>query len=258
MPAAVSLREAPMADSGPDFRLDQISTRWNVVRDPAQFLLRYGPAVRRYLSALLKNPDDVDEVLQDFLARGIERGFIRTEALRGRFRDYLKSAVRNAALSYLRRQKPVVQGEQILENLAAPADAEPGADRQWEAEWKQCVLGRAWQGLESHEHRSPGNLHHTVLRLTVEHPEEDSKELAARASALSGRPLRPDAFRKQISRARRLFAELLITEVAQTLEDPTPEQVEEELVEVGLMEFVREFLPADWRTRGQLSEAEAD
>lgn len=242
------------ADSGPESRLDQISTRWHVVRDPAQFLLRYGMAVRRYLGALLKNPDDVDEVLQDFLARGIERGFVRTEALRGRFRDYLKATVRNAALSHLRKHKPV-QGELALLELAAP-DAEPGADRQWEAEWRKCVLERAWQGLESHERRAPGNLHHTVLRLTVEHPDEDSKGLAERASQLAGKPLRADAFRKQVSRARRLFAELLITEVGQTLDEATPEQVEEELADLGLMEYVKDFLPPDWRTRGQLAEEE--
>jgi RNA polymerase sigma-70 factor (ECF subfamily) len=245
-------------ESGPHSRLDQISTRWAAVRDPAQFLLRYGTAVRRYLGALVKQPDDVDEILQDFLTRGIERGFVRAEPLRGRFRDYLKTAVRNAALSHLRRRKPVVQGDFALEELAAAPDTPLAADQQWEAEWRLCVLSRAWQALESHERRAPASLCHTVLRLSVAHPEEDSKALAARASAQSGRPIRADAFRKQVSRARRLFAELLLGEVAQTLEDPTPEQIEEELVDVGLMEYVRDFLPPDWRTRGQLTEPEHD
>jgi RNA polymerase sigma-70 factor (ECF subfamily) len=245
-------------DSGPHSRLDQISTRWAAVHDPAQFLLRYGAAVRRYLGALIHNADDVDEVLQDFLARGIERGFVRAEPLRGRFRDYLKTAVRNAALSHLRRRKPAGQDDFVLHQLTAAPETPLAADQQWETEWRQCVLARAWQALEAHQRRAPASLCHTVLQLSAAHPKEDSKALAARASAQAGRPIRPDAFRKQVSRARRIFAELLLAEVASTLESPTPEQIEEELIDVGLMEYVREFLPPDWRTRGQLTELPSD
>ena len=101
--------------------------------------------------------------------------------------------------------------------------------------------------LEAHQRESPGNLAHTVLRLSVEHPDEDSDALAARASRASGRPLLPAAFRKQLSRARRLFAGFLVAEVAQTLEEPTAERVEEELAAVGILPVVRDFLPPDWK-----------
>jgi hypothetical protein len=37
--------------------------------------------------------------------------------------------------------------------------------------------------------------------------------------------------------------------VAQTLAEPTPACVEEELIEVGLMPYIRDFLPDVWRTR---------
>ena len=67
--------------------------------------------------------------------------------------------------------------------------------------------------------------------------------LAARTSTLTGRPLRADAFRKQVSRARFMLAKLLVREVIQTLDRPTPEQVKEELVELSLWEYVRDFLP---------------
>ncbi|MBY0528175.1 MAG: hypothetical protein K2R98_32565 [Gemmataceae bacterium] len=244
--------------SGPHSRLDQISTRWNAVNDPTQFLLRYGAAIRRYLGALVRNPDDCEEILQDFLLRGIQRGFVRADSLRGRFRDYLKTAVRNAAISHFRRRQPTTQDDFAFQNLSAPPEAPLAADEQWEAEWRQCVLARAWEALDGHQRQSPGNLFHTVLQLSVEHPEEDSKSLAARASTRIGRPLRADAFRKQVSRARRMFAELLVTEVGQTLESPTPQQVEEELIAIGLMEYVRDFLPEDWRTRGELTAEDKD
>src|SRR5262249_33766636 len=98
-------------------------------------------------------------------------------------------------------------------------------------------------GLESHQRRSPGNLFFTALRLTVDHPEEDSEALAARAGAFAGKPVRADAFRKQLSRARQLFAQLLIQEGMQTLEQPTTEMLTEELLELGLMEYVRDYVP---------------
>jgi len=49
-----------------------------------------------------------------------------------------------------------------------------------------------------------------------------------------------------------MFAQLLLREVEQTLDGPTPQQLEEELVEIGLMRHVRDFLPEDWRTRTQI------
>ncbi len=248
--------ESPSStDSGMHSRLDQISTRWSIVNDPLQFMLRYGPAIQRYLSALIKNPHDVEEVLQDFLLRGLQRGFVRTESLRGRFRDYLKTAVRNAALTHYRRRQTAAHTNLDDLHLAAP-QAPLAADEEWATQWRQCVLSRVWQALDQHQRQSPGNLFYTVLKLSCDYPHEDSKALAARASAATNKPIRPDAFRKQVSRARRHFAELLVAEVGQTLEDPSPEQLEEELIEIGLMEYVRDFLPADWRSRGQLSDPE--
>ena len=105
------------------------------------------------------------------------------------------------------------------------------------------MLEKAWRGLERHQRAAKGNLCHTVLRLTADHPDEDSDRLAARAARLSGRPLTPEAFRKQLSRARRLFAGLIVAEVSRTLDDPTPEHVREELADLGLLESLRDYLP---------------
>jgi RNA polymerase sigma-70 factor (ECF subfamily) len=231
-------------DTGSKSTLDQISTRWPQISDPAQFVLRYAPAIQKYLEALIKDPHDAEEVAQDFLLGGLQRGFLRTDDLRGRFRDYLKTGVRNAALMYFRRQKSARRGGPDPAYLPARDEATARAGDEWVAGWRRCVLDRAWQALEHHQSRSPGNLYYTVLRLAAEHPDADSPTLAARAGALAGRPLRADAFRKQLSRARRLFAELLVAEVAQTLDEATPARVDEELSDLGLLGYVRPFLPA--------------
>jgi hypothetical protein len=228
-----------MAEDAPG--LDEISTRWPLVRDPLRFVMRYAPAIRAYLERLLPDPHDAEDAAQDFLLKGILRGFVRAEPLRGRFRDYLKAAVRNAALTSLQRRTTAAPGDAGLAGLADPR-SEARADEGWMAEWRRCVLDRALQALEHHQQRAPGNLFYTAVRLTLDYPEEDSVALAARAAALTGRPVGAAAFRKQLSRARRLFAELIRDEVRQTLQQPTPERVEEELADLGLLASLRAFL----------------
>jgi hypothetical protein len=225
--------------------LDQISTHWAAINDPGSFTLRYAPAIRAYLLALLGDAHEADEVAQEFLLRVVERGFAQVSPEQGRFRDYLKTSVRNAALSRLRRQRPGSLGEALAEELCGADDAEA----RWLGDWQRCLLDRAWRALEAHQRQSPGNLCYTVLRVSADHPDEDSTALAERTSALAGRAVRPDAFRKQVSRARRQFAEVLLDEVTRTLADPSPARVEEELISVGLLPYVGPFLPDDWRSR---------
>src|SRR5262245_8948862 len=208
-------------------RLDQITTRWLMVSEPCLLMIRYAPAIGKYFHALIRNPDDAAELSQELLLRAIKQGFPNASPSRGRFRDYLKKAVRNAALSYLRRCKPAAIGDLDLSQFTASEDA--SLERQWLAEWQECVLNKAWESLRNHQQRVSGNLYHTVLRLAAEHPDESSQELACRAAALVGQPVTAQRFRTQLSRARHLFAKLLATEVWHTLEKPTDERLKEEL-----------------------------
>jgi Sigma-70 region 2 len=238
-----SLFPALPSSRPPGERLDRISTEWSRLDDPAHFVIRYAPAVQKYLGAILRDPADAEEVAQEFVLKVVEKGFGHARPDGGRFRDYLKASLRNAALTHLRKRTARPAGDSaILDELPAPP-AEAAADAAWLAEWRGCLLERAWHALDAHQRGSPGNLFYTVLRLTVDHPGEDSPALAARAATESGRPLKPDAFRKQLSRARQCFADLLVREVAQTVEPPSPERVAEELTELGLMEYVRDYLP---------------
>src|SRR4051812_38713500 len=97
------LREAVMSEA-PLF-LEQISTLWPQVSDPGRFVLRYAPAIRRYLGAIIQDPHLLDDVLQDFLVHMVQHRFAPEQLSRGRFRDYLKSCVRNAALTALRKRR---------------------------------------------------------------------------------------------------------------------------------------------------------
>jgi RNA polymerase sigma-70 factor (ECF subfamily) len=227
-------------------RLEEIATEWDVVRDPGRFVLHYAPAVRNYLTALLRNLHDAEEAAQDFLLRVVQHGFVRVREDGGRFRDYLKSAVRNAARNFLRRRKGprFVEAEAALRD--APDKVERGLQERWLDEWRRCLLDRARQALARRQSRTPGNLFHTVLGLIVDNPLDDARTLAARASALLGRPLKTEAFRQQVSRARRAFAVLLAREAALTLDQPTADEIRDELIELALWEYVRDYLPERW------------
>lgn len=221
--------------TGPRRSFHSITTNTSILSDPARFVKRYGAAIRAYLRALIPSEHDADEVEQDLLLQVVERGFPDGMGRRGKFRYYLMTVVRNAALAYFRKKsrRPVTVAD--LSSIPAAQIA----DRAWDRSWRECVMKNAWLALRAHEQRNPGNLFHTVLRTSIKHSDEDSALLAIRVSSATGQKLSPEAFRKQLSRARRKFGELLIDEVARTMSHVTPELLEDELSSLDLLKYVR-------------------
>lgn len=215
--------------------LRMISTVTADIADPSRFVTRYGDAIRAYLRALIPNSHDADEVEQEFLLRVIERGFPDGQGRRGPFRYYLMTSVRNAALGYFRKSQRRPMNVADLSLIPAAEIA----DREWNRKWRECVLKNAWMALRQHEQRNPGNLCHTVLRTSVKHAEEDSMMLAVRVYSLTGQEMTPEAFRKQLSRARRRFGDLIVQEVSRTLSSATEETIDEELQSLDLLKYVR-------------------
>jgi hypothetical protein len=219
--------------------LADISTHWPSLTDPTKFVLRYAPAIRGYLQVLLGQPADVDEAVQDILVGVLERGLTPDRVRRGRFRDYLIATVRYSAWRVRRRARAMPLNGAHAEQLSAQALAD-GEEANWLADWRQCLLDWAWASLEIKQRRTRGNWHYTVLKLTADHPDAASKQLATQVPV--DPPLSPTAFRKQLSRARAAFAQALVDEVERTLEKPTPDAVMEELADVGLLKYVRPYL----------------
>lgn len=218
--------------------LKLISTHWTMVSNPSRFVTRYGAAVRKYLRSLLPTRDDADEVEQEFLLQVVERGFPTVAPGRGYFRHYLIAVVRNAALAHLKKLSKRASAMVDLSQVPTESDAA----REWQASWRECVLQNTWHALRDHQKRTAGNCFHVVLKASVDHPEDDSPALAARVTETTGHELSPEAFRKQLSRARRKFGELLIHEVSRTIAEPTPELLKDELRELDLIKYVKGLL----------------
>src|SRR5262249_23195157 len=112
--------------AGPKFRLEDISTEWSLIHNPVQFVMRYAPAIQRYLAALIKPPSDAEDVAKEFFLRVVKNGFVHARRERGRFRDYVKTAVRNTALNFLNRRPAKTRDLRDLPPSAC-VDGQPAA-----------------------------------------------------------------------------------------------------------------------------------
>jgi RNA polymerase sigma-70 factor (ECF subfamily) len=235
-------------------RLSQLSTEWalvfqshrgtpeQVAAAQAELMGRYAGAVHRYLLAALRDPEAASELDQEFALRFLRGDFHRADPSRGRFRDFVKRALRNLMIDSRRRlrARPRPLGDDLPEP-ADPVEEDGKFDQRFLASWRSELLARAWDALARLEERT-GQPYHAVLRLRVEHPELHSSELAERLSAVLGRPLTAGGVRMALQRSRDRFVQFLMDEVAGSLSSPTSEDLEDELIAVGLMEYCRPAL----------------
>lgn len=233
-----------MKDDDLNQHLSKISTIWTVLRQAhagsgpettaAQQLLleRYGGAVHRYLVRALGDVHAADDLLQEFALSLVRGSFRGADPERKRFRFYVKKVLLRMVSRHGRQQRKKVQPLGLspeLANLPAP-HADP--DRDFDVSWRDQLLARAWDCLKEAQ-----PAFHEVLRFRVEHPTMESADMARELGCRLGRPLTADAVRQTLHRAREMFANLLIDEVAHTLDDPTEERVREELADLNLLEY---------------------
>jgi RNA polymerase sigma-70 factor (ECF subfamily) len=233
-----------------DQRLSKISTSWTVLRQAhegspqgavaAQQLLvqRYGSAIYRYVLRAVGDAAAAEDLTQEFALSLVSGQFRHVDPQRGRFRDYVKAVLFHLVSRYRRGQQrrplPLPADSPVM---AALADMPEEAQREFDASWRDELLARTWEALA----RAQPHFH-AVLRLRADHPKMPSAEMAQQLSQPLSKPLTPQGVRQSLHRARDTFAELLIEEVAQSLESPTLERIEEELGELNLLEYCRSAL----------------
>ena len=239
-------------------RLDAMTTRWSLIQrahgeqptaanDARRVLvLRYAPVIKSYIRGITKDEIAADELSQDVVVRLMQGDFGGVDPGRGRFRDFLKTAIRNMVRNYWSREK--IRSTADLDLISADIkDDSAGMEADaWDQRWKNRVLELTWSGLNQYEQQNPQSLAHTILQLRTGFPDDSSEQLAKRLSQELGKTIRPDAFRQSLRRARVQFAECLVQELADGLENPTREGIEEELIQLQFLDLVRDLLPADW------------
>lgn len=237
-----------------DTKLNQIATLWSVVRqahaDPGEpgraakqaLLERYSGAVHRYLLGAVRNADVAEELAQEFACRFLHGDLKGADRERGRFRDFVKGVLFHLVADYHNKAKR-------QPNQLASEDFEPGADCALAAErdeafrrsWRDDLLARAWDALQRVETENHQPFY-TVLRFRAANPGLPSSQMAEKLSELMGKPLTAPGVRKTLERARERFGDLLLDEVSQAIDNPSQEAVEEELADLGLLEYCRPAL----------------
>jgi RNA polymerase sigma factor (sigma-70 family) len=195
-----------------------------------ELLLRYQGAVKRYLAGALRgavNREDlVGECFQRFSERMLDGRFRGADPDRGRFRYYLRRSLGNLV-------------NDIYRDIAREPDGlggrDPVAPEPLEESWREVLMQRALEALREHEANS-GAGHYTVLKLKMDGLK--AEEIGQRLGA-GGKAITAVAIRRRLTRAREKLVELLREEVRQTLSAPSEEDVDEELADLGLLEYCR-------------------
>jgi RNA polymerase sigma-70 factor (ECF subfamily) len=230
--------------------LTRIETNWTLVgqahadRDaqamPARhdLLERYCGAARRYLLAASRSEADTEELCQEFALRLLRGDFKRAQPERGRFRDYVKTVLINLIHDFHRAR--ATQPGVLPDQLSAPSPETSSllADEAFISGWRDVLLQRTWAALEA----SHPALYH-VLLAHVRNPEATAREKSQQLGHSVDAPLTANRFRVNLHRARAKFAQLLLTEVAASLAEPTEEAVQQELRALRLLCYCKPRQP---------------
>jgi RNA polymerase sigma-70 factor (ECF subfamily) len=141
-----------------------------------------------------------------------------------------------------RRAQPRPLPDGTPEQATTDADTwDRELDRQFLESWREQLMAHAWTALEQVQERT-GQPFAAVLRLRIASPDLRSGQLAERLSGRLSRPVNAGWVRLNLHRARDLFVESLVAEVEKSLGDQSAERLEDELSEVGLLEYCRSAL----------------
>ena len=242
-----------MTGSEDSSRLSRISTRWEELLVAQQgegaaasaaqksILCRYCGAIYRYLLSMVRDPNTAEELSQEFALRFVRQDFKSLRPERGRFRDFVKRALANQVTDYYRRQRLSTDVQPYaLTGLAAP-DSMDDSDAEFVRQWRGELLARVWEALASEE-AATGKLYHTILHWRVQHPREPALRLAEDLQAKLGRPFTDGGIRVTLHRARERFADLLLDEVARSLQTADIGRMEQELIDLDLLTYCRSAL----------------
>lgn len=233
-----------------DEHLSRIETQWSILfrstpnatssvnAAQAALLQRYCGAVYRYLLAVVGNVHEADELAQEFALRMLQGTFKTADPSKGRFRDYVKASLFNLVRRYHRKknQGPALLPEDAPEP-AAPESVEE--DRAFAEKWREELLAKVWEDLSKHE-KETGQPFHTFMLYRTQNAKTSSSAMAEHFGKLTGKPLTAAGVRQTLHRARERFGELLIEEVARSLQTKDKEAVEQELADLGLLTYCQD------------------
>jgi RNA polymerase sigma factor (sigma-70 family) len=228
-----------------DDRLTDISTIWTTISSAhtpgpqsqaamEELVGRYHDAVTRYIYLKVRDKHLADEVLQEFWTKLLTGKLSGADKSKGRFRDYLRTVLHRLIIDHFRSKKlqPLPPGD-LLDSTRP--------DEDFDRVWREAVINRVWSRLETYQATTPKNRYATVLQLRRDFPKASIEEISEKLSEIIRTPIRPEAFRKNLQRARAKFIELLIQELRETIRSSRNEDIEAEIFDLGLGHLYRRY-----------------
>lgn len=223
-------RPAPTGAAFPD-------TRWSLIlagkaggdarRAAYDELARgYDEPIRAYLRSWTRRPDRVDDLAQAFFAWSLDSGFLaKAEPTRGRFRSFLKVALRHFVFEQRRKERAAVRGGDAVHESWTHADgseldvADPEASRAEDVldrTWRSALVKRALDRLQDEFEREGRASVFAVFRDYVLDPAADVDY----ATVAARHGLTKVDVSNFLQRAKARFRVLLRSEVSDTVRDP--------------------------------------
>jgi DNA-directed RNA polymerase specialized sigma24 family protein len=239
-----------------DSRLSQITTRWSVIFEAchgpdhadkaaqARVLERYCGAIYRYVLRVLGDPDLADEACQEFAYRFVRGDFRHANPAKGRFRDYVKTAVIHLLQEFHRDRIARARITPLeSETAKAPATRTPidVHEAEFMALWRKELINRAWDEMEQQQ-SATGPPYLAALRFKAEEPEISAAGLAARLQNSGKGDYSAAGVRQVLHRSREIFADKLLEEVSRSILSDDPDLLAEELAELDLLTYCRQAL----------------
>jgi RNA polymerase sigma-70 factor (ECF subfamily) len=239
-----NLDDANLEDSAKPAGDDRFgSTRWSVVlaaggegtiaRSALELLCRtYWLPAYEFVRRRTKNREDADDLTQAFFADLLDRKFAtRADPLRGRFRAYLLTALKN----FLANQHAAATaqkrgGQRAMASLEADvADHRHGKigaltpEQEFERRWALALLNRVMSRLATEQAAGGRAAQFEALRLflTGQQAETQQKDVAGQLGVSE------EAVRSAIYRLRKRYRALLRDEIAQTVR--SADEIDDEL-----------------------------
>jgi RNA polymerase sigma factor (sigma-70 family) len=229
----------------PEDRLTEIPTNWTTISSAhtpgpksqeamGELVGRYHDALTRYIHLKVRDKHLADEVLQEFWTKLLTGKLAGADKTKGRFRDYLRTVLHRLIIDHFRTRKlqPLPPGD--LLDVSQP-------DEDFDRVWREAVLRRVWSRLETYQATTPKNRYASVLQLRRDFPKASIEEITEKLGQLIGAPVTPEAFRKNLQRARAKFIELLILELKETIHPTDDADVEAEIYDLGLGHLYRRY-----------------
>jgi RNA polymerase sigma factor (sigma-70 family) len=195
---------------------------------------RYHDAVERYLRLKLRDKHLADEVLQEFWTKLLNRKLAGADSSKGRFRDYLRTVLHRLIIDHFRTKKHQSLPPGDILDPCSPDD-------DYERVWRETMIRRVWTRLDTFEVNTPKNRYATVLHLRAGNPKASIDELAQKLGEQIGSKVTPEAFRKTLQRGRAKFLELLEKELRETIHPAEPQDIEAEIIDLGLGSLYRRY-----------------